>query len=290
MAIELAELLKERGEHPVAVSVDSIAVYRQLPIISGAPSQSEQVQLKHHLVGIRDVTEEFSAGECAELAHSVIDTALEAGDRVIVVGGTGLYMRSVLSDLDLRRPVSTEVRERWQARLVALGPEALHAELNEIDPVAADRIDVHDGRRITRALELIETGEPAPAASKGLWGAEVRHRTVSIGLLRSDDELKRRILKRANAMIASGGAEEVLAAEVLGAAATARAAVGWEALKAHDSELLTTRTWQLARRQRTWLRRMEGFNLIDITGLSAAQSAWQVLEVIDRTGLASDPA
>jgi len=74
----------------------------------------------------------------------------------------------------------------------------------------------------------------------------------------------------------------VMAAESIGAAATARAAVGWEELKSHDSDLLTTRTWQLARRQRTWLRRMQGFALVDITGQSPTQSAREVLAAIDR--------
>jgi len=290
VSIALAQLLRERGEDPLSVSVDSIAVYRQLPIISGAPTANEREQLEHHLVGIKDVTEDFSAGECAEIAHVVIDNALDIGRRVIVCGGTGLYMRSVLSALDLRGPVSPEVRERWQARLRSFGAEALHAELTAIDPEAAGRIDAADGRRITRALELLESGQLAPAASEGLWGAKLRHPTVSIGLVRSDEELKDRIRKRADSMISSGGAEEVLAAEALGAAATARAAVGWEELKAGDPALLSTKTWQLARRQRTWLRRMNGFDLIDITGLSAAQSAKRVLAAIDRAGFADDPA
>jgi len=282
VAIELADLLRQRGERPTAVSVDSIAVYRQLPIISGAPSRAEQSRLEHQLVGIKDVTEEFSAGECAELAHALIDERLATGHRVIVVGGTGLYMRSALSELDLRQPVATEIRERWQARLTEQGAESLRRQLSALNPEAAARINPADGRRITRALELIESGGEPPAHSAGLWSAKFRHPTVSVGLIRSDDELKGRIRTRAEAMIASGGPAEVMAAESIGAAATARAAVGWEELKSHDSDLLTTRTWQLARRQRTWLRRMHGFVLVDITGLSPIESARQVLASIDR--------
>ena len=91
VAIELAEMLRERGEDPVAVGCDSIQVYRGLDVLSGAPTPEERERLEHRLVGIADPTEEFSAGRFAALAHAEIDSLLEAGRRPIVVGGTGLY-------------------------------------------------------------------------------------------------------------------------------------------------------------------------------------------------------
>ena len=105
VAIAVAELLRERGEDPVAVNCDSIQVYRGLEILSGAASADERERLEHRLLAFVDPAEEFSAGRFAELAHAEIDALLEQGRRPIVVGGTGLYLRAALSDLDLRPPV-----------------------------------------------------------------------------------------------------------------------------------------------------------------------------------------
>ena len=105
VAIALAERLRERGEDPVAVNCDSIQVYRGLEILSGAASGDERERLEHRLLGVRPGHEEFSAGRFAELAHAEIDGLLDQGRRPIVVGGTGLYLRAALSELDLRPPV-----------------------------------------------------------------------------------------------------------------------------------------------------------------------------------------
>ena len=105
VAIELAKLLRERGEDPVAISCDAIQVYRGLEVLSGAATAAERVRLEHRLIGIARIDEEFSAGRFAKLAHAEIDALLGEGRRPIVVGGTGLYMRAALSDLDLRPPV-----------------------------------------------------------------------------------------------------------------------------------------------------------------------------------------
>ncbi len=110
VAIELAEALRELGEDPVAIGCDSIQVYRGLEILSGAPTAEERARLEHRLVGIADIADEFSAGRFAELAHAEIDSLLAEGRRPIVVGGTGLYLRAALAELELRPPVPAEVR------------------------------------------------------------------------------------------------------------------------------------------------------------------------------------
>ena len=283
VAVAVAKLLEQRGEEVVAVSLDSIAVYRELRITSGAPTPEQLAELPHHLVGIRSVRESFSAGECAELAQPLIDAAIATGKRVIAVGGTGLYMRAVLSDVGLRKPVSARVREGLKLELQELGPQELHSRLAELDPEAARRIEATDGRRITRALELIESGEPAPAPSNQLWTAAPRVPTIAVGLQRDDAELRSLIEARAHRMLADGGHEEVVAAQALGASATAAAAVGWHELLDRDVDRLITRTWQLARRQRTWMRKMADVERVDISGLDPTVAAAVVLGVIDRS-------
>src|SRR5215218_66602 len=101
VAIAVADLLRERGEEPVAVSCDAIQVYRGLETLSGAATREERKRLDHRLIGFVEPTGEFSAGRFAELAHVEIDQLLAEGRRPIVVGGTGLYLRAALADLDL---------------------------------------------------------------------------------------------------------------------------------------------------------------------------------------------
>ena len=107
VAIELAERL--RGEDPIAISADALQVYRGLEILSGAATQEEQARLEHRLIGFVPATDAFSVGEFMPLAHAEIDAALAEGRRPIVVGGTGLYLRAALTQLDLSPPPPASV-------------------------------------------------------------------------------------------------------------------------------------------------------------------------------------
>jgi tRNA dimethylallyltransferase len=114
VAIELAELLRERGEDPVAISCDALQVYEGLSVLTGVASAEEQARLEHRLVGFVPVTERFNVGDYMPLAHAEIDRALEAGRRPIVVGGTGLYLRAALGELSLvKAPPESEDSELW---------------------------------------------------------------------------------------------------------------------------------------------------------------------------------
>jgi tRNA dimethylallyltransferase len=114
VAIELAELLRRRGEDPVAISCDALQVYEGLGKLTGVASPAEQARLEHRLVGFVPVTEPFSVGDYMVLAHEEIDRALEAGRRPIVLGGTGLYMRAALADLSLvKAPPDSADSELW---------------------------------------------------------------------------------------------------------------------------------------------------------------------------------
>jgi tRNA dimethylallyltransferase len=114
VAIALAELLRERGEDPVAINCDALQVYEGLEVLTGAASPAEQAQLEHRLLGFVPVTADFSVGDYMPLAHREIDAALEAGRRPIVVGGTGLYLRAALAELSLEKvPPESEASELW---------------------------------------------------------------------------------------------------------------------------------------------------------------------------------
>jgi tRNA dimethylallyltransferase len=279
VAIAVAERLRERGEDPVAISCDALQVYRGLEVLTGAASGAERARLEHRLVGIIDVSEEFSAGRFAELARSEIDALLASGRRPIVVGGTGLYMRAALSDMELRPPVRLEIREQVEREIAARGPEALHAEL---DAELAVGVHPNDRKRIARLTELERAGlEPPPAGPGELWTAQLRHSTLLAGLTLDRDELARRIDERVDAMVASGAAEEVQRADAAGASRTARAAIGFEELLAGDVDAMKRDQRAYARRQLTWMRKMEGLRLVDRTGRSDDDVAEEVVSALD---------
>jgi tRNA dimethylallyltransferase len=285
VAIEVAERLRESGEDPVAVNCDSIQVYRGLETLSGAASDEERERLEHRLVSFVEPGEEFSAGRYAEAAHAEIDSLLSEGRRPIVVGGTGLYLRAALADLELRPPVPQEIRKQVEAEVADRGPGALHAEL---DAELAASVDPNDRKRIARLTELVRAGvDPAPDA-EGMWTAKLRRPAFLVGLTMDRQELAGRIDARVEEMVASGAAEEARAASDAGASRTARAALGFEQLVADIDatpsesavEAIKAAHRAYARRQLTWMRRMEGVALIDRGGRDDADVAAEIVRMI----------
>ena len=278
VAIAAADLLRDRGEAPVAVSCDAIQVYRGLAALSGAATPSEQRRLEHRLVGFVGVDGEFSAGRFATLAHAEIDELLTAGRRPILVGGTGLYMRAALADLELRPPVPPAVRARVEAEVAERGPRALWAEL---DPDVAVTVDPRDRKRIARALELQRAGLEPPRGGDQLWTARLRRPALLVGLVAEREELGRRIDARVERMIVEGAAEEARRAAEGGASRTARAALGFEELLAGDVDAVKRAHRAYARRQLTWMRKMRDLRLIDRTGREDAEVAAEVVASLE---------
>ena len=282
VAIALAERLRENGEEPLAVSADALQVYRGLELLSGATTREERHRLEHRLLSFVDPTETFSAGQFAALAHREIDEALERGRRPIVVGGTGLYLQAALTDLELRPPPDPGIRGRIQSELAAHGPEALHERLAALAPEAAASIDPRDRTRVTRALELLEMGEePAPGGAESrLWTARLRHPTLLVGLTMERSELYARIDARVDAMLAAGAADEVRRVDAAGASPTARAALGFEELLRGDVDAMKRRTRKYAKRQLTWMRRLQGVHEIDLTERSTSLAADEIVRIL----------
>jgi tRNA dimethylallyltransferase len=282
VAVAVARTLRSHGEQPVAISADALQVYRDLETLTGVASAAEQAQLEHRLVSFLPIDASFSAGQYAELAHAELDTALTEHRRPIVVGGTGLYLRAALTELNLRPPPPEGVRERWMAELERQGAPALHALLAQRAPWAAEEIDVNDRQRIVRSLELLDAGElEQPDGPSQLWTEEVRRPTLLVGLVMEREQLYARIDARVEEMLAGGVREEVLRAHAAGASATARKALGFDELLSGDIEAMKRRTRNYARRQLTWMRKLAGVHLIDTTDRPPTDIAEEIVRTLD---------
>jgi tRNA dimethylallyltransferase len=242
------------------VSADALQVYRGLPILT---NQSERPT---RLVAIRDVSQEFSVGEYAGLAHAEIDELVAANGIAVVSGGTGLYLRAALVDLDVPPPARGSARARWEA-LYDHDPDAAYARLRALDPPAASRVHQNDRRRVVRALELAEDGASLAPSRDRLWTADTRLPTTVVGLDVPPASLERRIHERAEAMLARGAVQEARRAVACGISKTAERALGLRELVdlplEQARERLIVRTLRYAAYQRKWMRRMAGIVMID---------------------------
>ena len=306
LALALARRLRARGEEPVAVSADALQVYAGLETLTGVAGASERAELEHRLVSFVALEETFSAGRYAKLAHAEIDGLLAAGRRPIVVGGTGLYLRAALSELDMKPPPAQGARERWTAELEHHGAPALHAILAERAPGVAQGLNPNDRQRVMRALELLDAGELEPSAAEAeaegeitgvegddddddvaagkpsqLWSEDMRHPTLLVGLTMEREALYARIDARVQGMLDAGVREEVARAHETGVSVTARKALGFDELLAGDVEAMKRRTRNYAKRQLTWMRKLAGVRTIDVTGRDPDDVAREIVKALD---------
>jgi tRNA dimethylallyltransferase len=282
VAIALAGRLRERGEDPVAVSVDSMQVYRELPILTGAADAEERAALEHRLLGHVSVADNYDVATHAKLAHAEIDQLREEGRRPIVVGGTGLYLRAALTELDLLPKPAEGVRERLTVELDQDGLEALYARLEREAPDLAAQVDPNNARRVIRALETLEAGANAADRDENrLWTEETRVPTQLFALVMDREALYARIEARVDAMVEGGAADEVRGAEPL-AGRTARQALGFEELLVGDVDQMKTNTRRYAKRQLTWLNKLPDADRIDVTELTPSVVADQIAAAITK--------
>ena len=252
------------------VSADAMQVYERLPILTN--------QSPARLVGIWPLSRESSVGEYAPLAHAAIDEILAAARTPIVVGGTGLYFRAALAELDLPPAPAPGARERWAGAYDA-DPAAAHARLRELDPAAAAAVHPNDRRRVVRALELAEAGRSLAPAEDRLWSAHTRRPTLIVGLDAPQDELERRIVERTHAMFEAGVQDEVRAALAQPISQTARKTLGLDEVatlpRAEAIEAIVVRTRRYAAYQRKWMRRIPGLVMVesadDVVALARAR-------------------
>ncbi len=258
LAIELARALG--GE---IVNADSMQLYRGMDIGTAKLTPAERGGVPHHLLDVCEVTEAAAVAEYQRTARALVDTLIAAGRAPVLVGGSGLYVRAVLDDLEFPG-TDPAARARLEAELAHLGSGALHARLAGLDPVAAGRILPGNGRRIVRALEVIElTGRPFVAE---LPPPSYVRPAVQIGLTVERAELDHRIADRVDQMWAAGLVEEVraLASHGLREGRTASRALGYAQVlgfldgeydEAAAREETVRATRKFARRQSAWFGR-----------------------------------
>jgi tRNA dimethylallyltransferase len=256
----VAEAIADRIPAEV-VSADSMQVYRGLPILTNQPRRPTR------LVAIWELEREASVGEYARLAHAAMDEILGDGRIPVVAGGTGLYLRAALAELELPPPPSPGVRERFERLYDRLGAEKTHALLAERDPRAAEAVHPNDRRRVVRALELAEAGETLSPARNRLWNDELRRPTLLFGLDVPKEVLAARIAARTKQMFERGVEEEVARALGDSLSGTARHVIGLREIAElpRDEAItaVTRRTLQYAAYQRKWMRRMPGLLAVD---------------------------
>ena len=251
------------------VNADSMQLYRGMDIGTAKLTPAEREGVPHHLLDIWDVTEPAAVAEYQRLARAAIDGILSRGRLPLLVGGSGLYVRAVLEDFEFPG-TDPAVRARLEGELSELGPGPLHARLRERDPDAAVKILPSNGRRIVRALEVIElTGRPFTAA---LPDPKPVYDTLQIGVDRDTAELDDRIALRVDLMWAAGLIGEVRGLTGIRDGRTASRALGYQqALAQIDGELTeaeakadTVRgTRRFVRRQRSWFRRDPSITWLD---------------------------
>jgi tRNA dimethylallyltransferase len=262
LALELA-----RKTSGVVINADSMQVYRDLRIITARPTQEEEARVPHRLYGHVDAAVNFSAGAWLTDAAKALAEAQAQGRLPIFVGGTGLYFKALTTGLSTVPPIPAEVRDGVRSRLERNGVEALHAELAQRDPPAAERLNVRDRTRIARALEVVEAtgrslldwhreGQP-PLLPKDSFSA--------LFLAPDRDQLYARIDARFDAMLGAGALKEVerLAERQLDPLLPAMKAHGVPMLMRHlrgeislEEATVTCRadTRHYAKRQFTWFR------------------------------------
>lgn len=283
LAVELA---KELNGH--VINADSMQLYKGMDIGTAKLSLEERQGIPHHLIDILSVKQEASVAQYQVDARSIIDQLLEQSIPAIVVGGTGLYIKSILDDLNFP-DTNPEVREKIARQAEELGADVMHARLEKLDPAAAAAIPKENVRRVVRALEVIElTGRPY-TANLPREGSTKYPQARQFGLVMERETLQEQIDLRVERMWEQGLVREVrdLMAEGLLEGRTAQAALGYAQVIKFAQGLMTEEeakeetkraTRQYARRQETWFSRDER-----ITWIKKAPVAELVERVISST-------
>lgn len=272
------------------ISIDSMQVYRGMDIGTAKPTADERARVRHHLLDLVEPSDEFTVAEFQRAYAATIDDIAARGGRAILVGGTGLYHRAVIDDLDLPGEWP-DIRTRLVAELAETGPELLHARLVGIDPHAASKMEPTNARRIVRALEVCEgSGRRFSSFGPGL-DAYPPSPVVQIGLRWDRAVQAARIEQRVHQMMEAGLLDEVrglLASR--GLSRTAAQALGYKELAAHvrgecslDAavEQVVIRTRQFAVRQLRWFQRDPRVRWVDIEHDAVAEAAPAVLAAFD---------
>lgn len=295
------ELARELGTE--VVNADPAQCYIGFPILTNQPTAEHDAIAAHRMVAVWPPNYESSAAAFARQVHDVVDELVAESGTVVVVGGSGMYLRSALSTLefggleheagDAPPPARGELRAALEREYDERGGDALYAELAGADPRAAARIHPNNRQRLLRYVESVRTGGTVAPAGATIWDAPYRHPTTVVELAWDRAELAQRIEARTEAMFERGALDEVAA--VVGARAqhleqrtsvTARKLHGLQdcvavlrgEIDADEAiERLVTRTRQYTKRQQTWARRWPGIWTVPVNGQTDARELARLL-------------
>jgi tRNA dimethylallyltransferase len=271
------------------INADSMQLYKGMDIGTAKLSREERLGITHHLLDEVEVNQDLNVAWYQEQARELIDNQLAAGKNVVVVGGTGLYIKAILDDLDFP-DTDPHIRSKWEAIASQIGAQELHAILAEQDPAAAIAIPANNVRKVVRALEVISiTGKPFTARLPRK-ASERYPSAYQFACRMEKSELDARIALRTQKMFDLGLQHEVeaLIAKGLTDGRTAQAAIGYShVIKALDGEftiaqakeLTEIATRQYARRQYTWFERDE--RVTWLTPLTTQERLAEIIKVVE---------
>jgi len=272
LSLDLAEALAARGRPAEIVNADAMQLYRGMDIGTAKLPEADRRGIRHHMLDVLEVTEEAAVAWYQDAARGAIADIHRRGAEAILVGGSGLYVSSVVFDFRFP-PHDDELRAELEAELDAHGPGMLFARLREVDPATAERIDPKNGRRIVRALEVLAQGAATHGAALPDEPVLSYADTRIVGVAVPRAELVERLDARVERMWADGLVDEVAALRARGLeqGVTARRAIGYaQALAQLDGERTAAEaiaetqalTRRYARRQVSWFRRYAGIEWV----------------------------
>ena len=271
LAFDLAEFIGAE-----IISIDSMKVYRRMDIGTAKPPKEARQRVKYHLIDIVEPSDSFSVGAFINTASDIIGQIYNRNGKIIAVGGTALYIKSLLYGLFDGAGTDEQIRTELRARANAEGLSELYRDLKKIDAAAAERINPNDTKRIVRALEVYQlTGKPISSLQKQWQQHQIKHDWTIIGLRREKADTSSRINRRIKKMISAGLVDEVksLLDEEKPISKQARCAIGYaeiiEHLSRHTSledavELIKINTRRLAKGQRTWFKTFQDVHWLDV--------------------------
>ena len=281
-----ASILVAKALKTEIISADSMQIYRHMDIGTAKPSAEELRAVPHHMINILSPAESFSVGMFRERAKEAIDS-LHAKNRIpLVVGGTGLYIRSLTEGLFDGPGADWPLREKLMEDEKIHGSGHLYKHLCEIDPAAAEKINPNDLRRTVRALEVSLKEDKKISECRQLSTKPADYNFIKIGLLRDRKELYRMIEERVDKMMEEGLLDETERLLSMGSERTALQALGYREMARHLNgeialeeavRLTRKRTKMYAKRQMTWFRKEPGINWVDITGTMSTDKIYEMV-------------
>lgn len=280
LALALARSLRSAGRPVEIVALDSMTLYRHLDIGTAKPTPADRADFPHHLLDLVDPSEEFTVATYVAAAEVAVRGILDRGALPLFVGGSGLYLRTLLRGLFDGPEADWDLRRRLDETARSEGPEAFHARLAAVDPPTAARLHPNDLRRIIRALEVHElTGKPlSDWHQEQPLPPEERPRLL-VWLDPDRDWLADRIDRRVDAMLAAGLVDETRSVrDRIGFGRTASQSLGYAEVLAHLGRAMSlddcrdaiqTHTRQFAKRQCTWFRNLEELQPLPLTAQSS---------------------